>query len=221
MPAIVPDMWVNLVSGRSMTSPTAKMSGLEVVRSSLTLTPPLEHSTLAASKPRPSMFGVRPVATSSASQTISTGAAPDTATVSRISGPPLEDSNRWDTEETEQLVKTWMPSSRKTSRINAAASLSSAPMISGATSNTVTSLPNLRKACAISREMGPAPSTMKRLGSAVRLNSVALVRKGVCSKPGIGGTFARPPVAMTALRKRRWRSPTRSSWGPTKVAFPM
>mmetsp|Transcript_7835 Transcript_7835/g.13579 ORF Transcript_7835/g.13579 Transcript_7835/m.13579 type:complete len:218 (-) Transcript_7835:509-1162(-) len=217
MPAMVPDMWVNLVSGRSMTSPMAKMSGLDVVRSSFTLTPPAEHSTLAASRPRPSMLGIRPAATSSASQTNSRSAS-----VTRISGQaPLVSAGRWQTETMMQLVKIWMPSSRKTSRINAAASLSSAPIISGATSNTVTSLPNLRKACAISREMGPAPRTVKRLGSAVRLNKVALVRKGVCSKPGIGGTFARPPVAMTALRKRSRRSPTRSSWGPTKVACPM
>ena len=40
-----------------------------------------------------------------------------------------------------------------------------------------------------------------------------------CSNPGIGGTLARPPVAMTALRKRNLRSATWISFLPKKVAF--
>lgn len=49
-------------------------------------------------------------------------------------------------------------------------------------------------------------------------------RKSVPSKPrysspGIGGTLALPPVAMTALRKRSLRSATWISFLPKKVAF--
>ncbi len=64
-------------------------------------------------------------------------------------------------------------------------------------STTVTSLPRRRNACAISQPMGPLP-TISSCGTFSRRSKiVSLVRKGVVSRPGIGGTAGREPVAMT------------------------
>ena len=52
-------------------SPQAKMCGWDVVSVASTLTPALPYSTPAASRSRPSVFGLRPVAIKTASVVIS------------------------------------------------------------------------------------------------------------------------------------------------------
>mmetsp|Transcript_2968 Transcript_2968/g.6722 ORF Transcript_2968/g.6722 Transcript_2968/m.6722 type:complete len:247 (+) Transcript_2968:153-893(+) len=178
MPAMVPDMCVNRVSGRSMTSPMARMSGLEVVRSSSTLMPtPGVYSTPAVSKPRPSTFGTLPAAIRRASPT-TVLSTPSTEMLMRISGQPCFGAWAEVEDMPEILHPVWirMPSSSNTSRSNLAASSSSKPMIWGATSKTVTSLPNRWNACAISKLIGPAPTTTNLGGSSHRLNNDAFVR---------------------------------------------
>mmetsp|Transcript_115447 Transcript_115447/g.337647 ORF Transcript_115447/g.337647 Transcript_115447/m.337647 type:complete len:429 (+) Transcript_115447:239-1525(+) len=221
MPAMVPAMCVNLNSGRSMTSPTARMSGLEVERSSLTLTPrPGLKSTPAASSPRPSTFGARPVATRKASQTIvSASSFPGKPTSTLISGQGLPAVCCTDL--TATLVRMRTPSCSSVLCTTDAASGSSGPRMRAKPSKSVTSEPKRRKACAISKPIGPPPKTIKRGGNSVRLNSVAFVRYGASAKPGMGGTFARAPVAITAFRNFSCCSPTFSSCGPVKVALPM
>mmetsp|Transcript_51285 Transcript_51285/g.132320 ORF Transcript_51285/g.132320 Transcript_51285/m.132320 type:complete len:245 (-) Transcript_51285:557-1291(-) len=218
MPAIVPAMWVNLNSGRSMTSPTARMSGLVVVRSSATFTPrPGLYSTPAASRPRPSTFGALPVATRKASHTNVSGGASPTEMMMRISGhgEPGVCSTPWTF--TPATIRT--PSSTRVWWMAAEASGSSGPRMRARPSSTVTSEPKRRKAWAISRPIGPPPSTTRRGGSSVRLNSVEFVRYGASARPGIGGTLARAPDAMTALRNLSVRPPTVTSFLPVKTAL--
>ena len=70
-------------------------------------------------------------------------------------------------------------------------------MMRGAISTCVTALPSLAKLCASSLPIGPPPSTTKRFGSAVRPQTVSLVRKPASFSPGIGGTNGLAPAAMT------------------------
>mmetsp|Transcript_4806 Transcript_4806/g.12924 ORF Transcript_4806/g.12924 Transcript_4806/m.12924 type:complete len:229 (-) Transcript_4806:574-1260(-) len=176
MPAMVPAMCVNLNSGRSMTSPTAQMAGLVVERSSFTLTPrPALYSTPAASKPKPSTFGARPVATRSASQqTTSASACPGRPSSILISGQGVPAVCC--TPLTLMLVRMRTPSCSSVLCTTAEASASSGPRIRARPSRTVTSEPKRRNAWAISKPMGPPPRTTKRGGSSVRLKSVEFVR---------------------------------------------
>ncbi len=61
----------------------------------------------------------------------------------------------------------------------------------------------------------------KRAGSSVSVNSVSLVRTRASSIPGIGGTKARAPVAITARAKRSVFPATSTVSGPEKLALPM
>ena len=52
---------------------------------------------------------------------------------------------------------------------------------------------------------GPPPITTSRSGCSARSNTVSLVRYGTPSRPGIGGTAGREPVASTKRRARMTR----------------
>ena len=54
----------------------------------------------------------------------------------------------------------------------------------------------------------------------MRLKIVSLVRKPASARPGMGGSAARAPVAMTARRKRRRLPPTSMVSGETKRPSP-
>mmetsp|Transcript_74469 Transcript_74469/g.241797 ORF Transcript_74469/g.241797 Transcript_74469/m.241797 type:complete len:331 (-) Transcript_74469:210-1202(-) len=220
MPAIVPAMCVNLNSGLWMTSPTAKMSGFEVERSSFTFTPmPGVNSTPATSRPKPSTFGARPVATKKASQTTTSGsAASPRRTVILISGQgsPAVKSTR----STLRPTMSFTPACSSTWWITAAASGSSGPMMRFMPSSTVTWEPKRLKACDNSTPMGPAPITARRGGARSKLKMFALVRYGASARPGIGGTLARAPVQITAFLKRSVCSPTLISLRPMKTPRP-
>jgi hypothetical protein len=62
---------------------------------------------------------------------------------------------------------------------------------------------------------------MRWRGSSVLSNTVSLVKYGTRSSPGIGGTAALDPVAMTKRRARIRAPSTATSRGPTKRAVPL
>mmetsp|Transcript_92283 Transcript_92283/g.260737 ORF Transcript_92283/g.260737 Transcript_92283/m.260737 type:complete len:297 (+) Transcript_92283:301-1191(+) len=174
MLAKAPAVCVKRNAGLSTQSPAAKILGFVVEQSSPTTMPCLVYLTPASSRPKPSTFGARPAATSSASHRTSTASAPSGWHDRRISGqgaPALCDTCLM-----LAPAMTRTPSSSRTSRITLAASGSSGPKMRGAASSTVTSEPKRLKACAISRPMGPPPMTARRGGSSVRLKSVLLVK---------------------------------------------
>ncbi len=89
------------------------------------------------------------------------------------------------------------------------------------TSSTVTFAPRREKVCASSRPIGPAPRTASVLGRAFRSKTVSCVWKPAASRPGIGGTTGRAPVAITMRFDRRRPTPSTSIVsGPTKRASP-
>mmetsp|Transcript_3614 Transcript_3614/g.10556 ORF Transcript_3614/g.10556 Transcript_3614/m.10556 type:complete len:203 (+) Transcript_3614:590-1198(+) len=202
-----------------MTSPAAYTSGFEVERSSFTFTPRAWYSTPAASKPKPCTFGARPVATKMASHTITFDSPPGNTTDTRISGQGCAGVCANDSTLTPVRIST--PSCRRTLSSTADASGSSGPRMRSMPSSTVTSEPKDRKAWAISKPIGPPPKTAKRGGNSVKLNKVAFVKYGASARPGIGGTLARAPAAITAFRKRSVWLPTFNSFLPVNSAWPM
>ncbi len=91
------------------------------------------------------------------------------------------------------------PSRRRRSTAIAESSGSSRPN-TRRPSSTVTFAPSRRWACAISMPMGPPPTTIRCAGHSVFSKIFSLVKKGSLSRPGIGGTAAREPVATTKRR---------------------
>mmetsp|Transcript_15730 Transcript_15730/g.34113 ORF Transcript_15730/g.34113 Transcript_15730/m.34113 type:complete len:296 (-) Transcript_15730:132-1019(-) len=157
------------------------------------------------------MLGVLPVASSSASHSKTLCSPPPTFTSRAIVGEADEPNlalfgPRSGLGSTCAAVAV-LPKTKRTPSFSRAAcnatdaSASSRGSSREARTKTVTSEPKVAKTCAISRPTAPAPMTTMRVGSSVRLYRVALVRKGTCSMPAIGGSVARPPVATTALRK--------------------
>ena len=146
----------------------------------------------AAARSRPSILGLRPVATRRwLPSIVSSPAVPFTTT--RTFGPA--DSTRG----ISTPHRTAIPSRASCSSTISAHSGSSSA--SGRdVSSTVTSAPRRRKACASSSPTGPAPMTIRWSGHRVRSKIVSLVRCGVSGRPGIGGIAGEEPVAITKRR---------------------
>ena len=166
-----------------------------------------------ASRPRFSVLGVRPTATSTRSKR-------------RVMSAPL----RWQRAECPSSSRAkerashpvWMAMPRASRRrcTSAEASASSPGKIRAAWVIKVTREPRPAMACASSQPTGPAPSTSRRRGSSRMAQSVSEVRKSTSAKPGISGTLARAPLAITMWRVRM-RSPlTSTSQGDTSLASP-
>lgn len=58
--------------------------------------------------------------------------------------------------------------------------------------------------------MGPAPITISRFGSSVRLKTFAFVRYGISLSPQIGGKAGLAPVAITHFENFNICPPTRT-----------
>ena len=84
----------------------------------------------------------------------------------------------------------------------------------------VTLEPSRSNACASSQPSGPPPITSNRGGSSVRSNTVALVRKPACLRPGTSGTSGRAPVAISAFSKVSGWPLTLSRSGPSNCGLP-
>lgn len=74
-------------------------------------------------------------------------------------------------------------------------------------SRIVTLAPNRRCACANSAPRGPLPTTIKWSGRLSNPKIVSLVRYGASANPGVGGTIAADPVAMTNRHSSMRASP--------------
>ena len=113
-----------------------------------------------------------------------------------------------------------MPSASRRSRRIAATSASSGPRIRSRNSTTVTRDPSRARAWAISRPIGPPPSTRRRAGRVRWEKSVSLVQKGTDANPSIGGSAGREPVAITQERAESRRPSSSTVCGSTKRAGP-
>ena len=95
---------------------------------------------------------------------------------------------------------TFMPSAINLSRTMSDISSSSRIMMRGAISTTDTSLPSRPKACAISQPIGPPPKTISRFGCSSIPHNVSELYQLHCSRPSMGGTNGRAPVARMIFR---------------------
>ena len=123
---------------RPLHSPSAQTPGTFVARRSSTgITPRLSVATPAASSPRSSVFGRRPIA-SSTWLPISWGAPASQLTRTATSAP-------WGAKLMHSApVRIWTPSASRIARIASETSASSRPISRGPFSITVTSAPSLR-----------------------------------------------------------------------------
>ena len=84
----------------------------------------------------------------------------------------------------------------------------------------VTSTPRRERDCASSTPIAPPPTIARDAGRSVRSNASAWVKYPTSSRPGMGGTAARVPVAITNRRAVMRRPSTSTSCGETNLASP-
>ena len=170
--------------------------------------------------------GVRPVATSTSSASI-TGVPSPPSTWTRT-GPPVVGRSTW---VTDAPVHTTTPCAARPASTAAAANGSTRPSSRGPRSTIVTSsLPSDRHAVASSHATGPPPSTTSRRGAASALVASRLVHGAASARPGIGGSRGAVPVATTTACSARMvtvppsgrststvRSPARRPWPAGQV----
>ena len=203
-----------------VTSPTAQTPSA-ARRWSSTTTAPWSVRTPAASRPRPSTRGRRPVATSST-------AAPTVPPSSKRTSTPAP-SRRTATAWPAAPSRMATPSSSSARRTCLRASSSSRGSGQGPGSVSVTSLPKRASICASSVPTGPEPSTTTLGGTSRRRRRLAVRPEGDVGQPVDGRERGRRPGRdddplgpQSAVAEPRTRDRARSSRrpGPRTTSMP-
>ena len=213
--------------GPPFTSPKAQMPSAVVRSRSSTFTAPRSvSSTPAASRFRPSTFGVRPVATNTASVDRHRRASEPTSDVPLIETDSLMPSSADVIALVSAPNRNLTPCDSSWARIAAATSSSSRGRNSSLCCSTVTAVPKSANIEANSSPMNPAPMITSRCGSSsTSIRPVLVYTPGVVRMPGMSGMCGVAPVLMNIMSAATATGPSAvvisALWVPVKRARPV
>ena len=192
----------------ALTSPAAQIPAADVRMCSSTTIPALVVSTPTSSRFRPSTLGTRPDARRICSTRSSRSDEPSRGASVATIAPPSRRALLTNAEGT-----TSIPSSSSAAARVADASASASGAMRSSASTIVTVDPKRANIWPNSSPTAPAPTTRRDFGSSVSSSAPTWSIQPTSSRPSIGGTAVREPVAI------RIRSVS-STWPPARTVRP-